>query len=109
MIEGKKVQMGGKEWIVPPLNFRSLKAHREALMTATPASLVASGKVVDLIHEALKRNYPELTLDELEDMLDMGNALAVTEAVLGVSGLVERESGEAPAATTSTGESSTAS
>lgn len=109
MIEGKTVHMSGTDWIIPPLNFKALRRFREELSTMTPAALAASGKVVDLIHAALTRNYPDLTLDELEDMLDMGNVMAVTEAVLGVSGLVEKQSGEVLAASPSTGANSTAS
>ena len=109
MIEGRIVHMGGKDWNIPPLNFKALRRFREELGTMTAEALVNSGKVVELIHAALLRNYPELTLDELEDMLDMGNVMLVTEAVLSVSGLVAKQPGEAMAASPSTGESSTGS
>ncbi len=55
------------------------------------------------------RNYPDLTMDELEEMLDMGNILHVTEGVLAISGLVGKQPGEAAAATPSTGMNSTGS
>lgn len=109
MIDGKTVKMGGKEWTVPPLNFKALKTFGPMLNTMTPQQLVAEGKVLDLIHAALLRNYPELTVDELEDMLDMGNVMEITMAVLGVSGLVEKQPGGAEAASPSIGASSTGS
>lgn len=109
MIEGKIVRMAGADWNVPPLNFKALRRFREELGTMTPEALVNSGKVVELIHAALLRNYPDLTFDALEDMLDMGNVMEVTEAVLAVSGLVAKQPGEALAASPSTGANSTGS
>lgn len=109
MIEGKDITLGGSVWTVPPLNFKALKRFRDDLSTQTPAELAASGKVVELIHAAMLRNYPDLTMEQLEDMLDMGNVLPVTEAVLAISGLVEKQPGEEQAATPSTGENSTVS
>ena len=109
MIDGKTVHMAGTDWVIPPLNFKALRRFREELSTMTPDALVASGKVVDLIHAAMQRNYPDLTLEDVEEMVDMGNVMEVTEAVLAISGLVAKQPGEVMAASHSTGESSTAS
>ncbi len=109
MIEGKIVHMAGTEWVIPPLNFKALRRFREELGSMTPEALVNSGKVVEIIHAAMLRNYPDLTLDTLEDMLDMGNIMHVTEAVLAISGLVEKQPGEVQAASPSTGANSTGS
>lgn len=109
MIDGKHVRMGGKEWTVPPLNFKALKKYGPILNTKTPQQLVEEGQVVELIHAAMLRNYPDLTVDELEDMLDMGNIMEVTMTVMGVSGLVAKPAGEIPAASPSSGENSTGS
>ena len=61
--------------------------------------------------EACGVTQPTLSagLKQLEDMLDMGNVMHVTEAVLAISGLVEKQPGEAPAASPSTGANSTGS
>jgi hypothetical protein len=109
MIEGKTVHMAGTDWTIPPLNFKALRRFREELGAMSPEALVNSGKVVEIIHAAMLRNYPDLTLEQLEDMLDMGNIMHVTEAVLAISGLVEKQPGEAPAASPSTGANSTGS
>lgn len=109
MIDGKTVKMGGKDWTVPPLNFKALKQFGPVLKTKTPQQLVEEGLVLDIIHAAMLRNYPDLTRDELEDMLDMGNVMEVTMTVMGASGMVAVQPGEGVAANRSTGEASTGS
>ena len=106
MIEGKIVSMLGKDWVIPPLNFKALRRFREELGTMTAEALAGSGKVVEIIHAAMQRNYPDLTLEQVEDMVDMGNVMEVTEAVLAISGLVAKQPGEATAASPSTGANS---
>lgn len=109
MIDGKTISMGGREWTIPPLNFKALRKFREQLGSMSAADLSRSDMVSEMILEAMRRNYPDLTLAELEDMLDMGNILPVVEAVLAASGLVQKEaaSGEAVAASPLIGMNST--
>ena len=39
--------------------------------------------LVEVVTAALQRNYPELTAAKVEDILDLGNALQVLDAILG--------------------------
>jgi hypothetical protein len=43
--------------------------------------------LIDLVTAALQRNYPEATPDRVENLLDLGNASTVLNAVLTGSGL----------------------
>ena len=43
--------------------------------------------LIDIVAAALQRNYPEMTPDKVENLLDLGNASAVLNAVLTGSGL----------------------
>jgi len=43
--------------------------------------------LVDIVTAALQRNYPEMTPGKVENLLDLGNASAVLNAVLTGSGL----------------------
>jgi hypothetical protein len=63
------------------------------------------GVLVEIVAAALQRNYPDATTDKVEDLLDLGNASAVLNAVLTGSGLKlrDRSLGEAPAPGTSPG------
>jgi ribosomal protein L18E len=101
--EGKTIKAGGKEWIIPALTFKQLKRLRDKL---SKLSIKSNGipepeqldVIVEVVHASLSRNYPEVTLEEVEDMIDMDNVLTVLGAVMGQSGLVQAQSGEAKAA-----------
>lgn len=107
--KGIKILLGDRELVVPPLNFRSLQQLQERLAKFSggvdPESI---GLVVDATHEALRRNYPEITRDEVIDGLDLENMLPVMEAVMDVSGLKRKAvEAEGQPADPSTGPSST--
>jgi hypothetical protein len=77
--EGVPVKIGGQEYIVPPLSikgFKAMKGQIEALKNMAPGRAMTDEQidgVMKIIHCALSRNYPELTLDQIEEMLDFGN------------------------------------
>jgi hypothetical protein len=111
MIDGITVKMGGKEWVVPPLTLKQLRKLEPKLaglnQGMSPTDMKGLDDVVEILHAALSRNYPELTSDEVEDLVDMGNFLQAIQAVMGISGL--KKSGEAEAGSLSAGETFTAS
>src|SRR5581483_9382921 len=95
LIDGVIVHMGGRDWTVPPLTFkqlRRLQPQLERLATigaaATPEQIVA---VSEIVQAALSRNYPNFTIDDVEEMLDLGNAARVIAAILTGSGLTTGE------------------
>ena len=47
--------------------------------------------IVDVVHAAVIRNYPALTKEEVEDLIDLGNAAVIIKAVMGQSGLVRKD------------------
>jgi hypothetical protein len=113
MIDGVTMQIAGREWVIPPLNLKQLKKLGPKLnqIPAGPATVMPTeeqlGNILELIHSALSRNYPDLTLDEVEDMIDLGNMVKVIQAVMGISGLVSAKAGERVPGSQPTGVSST--
>jgi len=96
LIEGVTIRIAGRDWMVPALTFKQLRRLQpqiELLATigaaATPEQIAA---VSEIVRAALSRNYPELTTDDVEEMLDLGNAARIIGAILRGSGL---NSGEA--------------
>ena len=92
MIEGKPINLGGTEYVVPPLNLgqiRRLQKEIESIGKLDAATMNdrTVGTMLKVIHAGVSRNYPEMTLEQLEEIIDLGNIRTVTEAVLGVSGL----------------------
>ena len=91
MVPGVAVAMGGQDWIVPPLTLGQLRRLMPKVRQLTEIG-AAMGEaqisvLVDIVTVALQRNYPEMTPDKVENLLDLGNASAVLNAVLTGSGL----------------------
>jgi len=99
LIDGAEIKMGGKLWVVPALSFKQVKRllptmGRVGSGNVTPENM---GDMAEVVHAALSRNYPDVTLDDVEDMLDLSNALSLFLAVMGQSGMEMRQQGEAQA------------
>jgi hypothetical protein len=103
VIPGVEVAMGGEVWLIPPLTLGQLRRLMPKVrqLTDVDASMGESqiGVLVEIVAAALQRNYPSVTLEKVENLLDLGNAGSVLNAVLTGSGLKPRGSalGEAVA------------
>src|SRR6266699_3746809 len=105
MIPGITISMGGSDYIVPPLTLGQLKR-----LTPTIARLsdkedqsVVFDAVCEIVKEALSRNYPSISKEQVEDLLDLANCAEAVGAVLRGSGL---KLGEALAVTGAPGPTS---
>ena len=98
--EGVSVSMGGKAWVVPALSFGQLKRLGPKIASLSAVKGVPTDAQMDVVCEivqaALLRNYPEIQLAEIEEMIDLRNAESVILAVMGAAGLESRP-GEAAA------------
>jgi hypothetical protein len=88
-IPGTALNLGGVEFVAPPFNLDGVQEVMPLLeqtkgVKAAPETLRA---VAAVLHISLKRNYPDLTVDELLPLIDMGNALPSLLAVCKVSGI----------------------
>ena len=92
VIPGVAISIGGREWTIPPLTLGQLRR----LM---PKVRELSNLNTQLVFAALQRNYPNITIETVEDLLDLGNAAPILHAVLTGSGLSPRalQPGEAMA------------
>jgi hypothetical protein len=94
MIPGVEVAMGGQDWLIPPLTLGQLRRLMPKLrqLTEIGASMGEPqiGVLVEIVATALQRNYPDVTIDRVETLLDLGNAGVVLNAVLTGSGLRPR-------------------
>ena len=103
MIPGVTIAMGGRDWLVPPLTLGQLRRLMPKVrqLTEIGASMGEAqiAVLIEIVATALQRNYPDATVETVENLLDLGNASAVLNAVLTGSGLKLRDSplGEAAA------------
>lgn len=91
MIPGISIQMGGRDWLVPPLTLgqlrRLLPKVRELTEIGAGMGEAQIDTLIEIVSAALGRNYPDATPELVADMLDLGNAQTVLAAVLTGSGL----------------------
>jgi len=103
VIPGIMVSMGGQQWTVPPLTLGQLRRLMPKVQQLTEIGSQMGEKqiriLVEIVAAALQRNYPDISVEIVENLLDLGNAGAVLNAVLTGSGLRprDRSPGEAPA------------
>ncbi len=94
IIDGVTVRMGGADYVVAPLTFRQLRKLQSQIDILGQVSGKLSdeqiGAVVTITHASLCRNYPEMTQDMVEDILDLGNASTVILSIMGASGLTPK-------------------
>lgn len=95
---GRWITFGDEQYRVPPLGFRSvveLQDEVEGLRGMGPKPNAAQmATMTKIVHAAIVRNYPSMTPQGVEDMMDLGNYQELLNAVLNVAGFVETSSGE---------------
>ncbi len=113
--KGIALELGGVTYEVPPLalgDLELLQEQLEAFNSASPLDRSTIKTIVDATHAALRRNYPEMTREQVAGLLDLSNMFDVMAAVMDVSGVGRKAreqaaSGEMLPVTESTGSSST--
>ena len=93
MIDGIEQKIGENTFIVPPLNFKGIKKLLkllDQLQKAPHGTDEQFDLMCDVVLIGLQRNYPELTRDELEEILDIENIHPVIEAITGQAGLKKK-------------------
>jgi hypothetical protein len=96
MIPGVTIALGGRDWLVPPLTLGQLRRLMPKVRQLTEIGASMGEEqievLVEIVATALQRNYPDTTADMVENLLDLGNAGAVLNAVLTGSGMKPSDS-----------------
>ena len=90
LFEGILVRIGERELTMPPLSFAALKTAAPALQSLSAPggardAIAAQDAFVDIVHSALRRNYPALPRDEVEQSLDWRIATRVVQLLMQLS------------------------
>ena len=104
---GQWITLGTEQYRIPPLAFIAVQELQDDVMglaqmgaRPTPEQM---GVVARIVQSAMARNYPDITTDQVNEMLDLGNYQHVLGAVLAVAGFTKEAgtdgSGEASAST----------
>ncbi len=87
-IPGAEMTLGGVAYVLAPLNAAAVKQYRDQIKLVFVGGLPDIELVAKLAHASLRRNYPDMTLDQVEEFIDYSNLFDVWENLLNLSGLV---------------------
>jgi len=85
VIPGVKITLKGRDFIVPPVTRGLLKKYKEQFKSAADGSLSPfdqAGFFGDIAFDCLKLNYPDLTEDEFDRLLDFSTAAQIFAAIM---------------------------
>jgi hypothetical protein len=90
--EGVVTRLGDKEYIIPSLSTKQARRLWPLIMEINEGVSVQNlpekyEKILQIIHAAISRNYPEVTVEELDDLVDLSNVRKLQMIVIGQSGL----------------------
>lgn len=96
-IPGIEVELAGQTFIIPPLTLGQLRGGVRDKMKENDR-LVGEGQWYEaldikaqIIAEAMRRNYPHMTPEDVADLLDLKSYARAWNVVLGGSGLLQDE------------------
>jgi hypothetical protein len=95
--KGEAVDLGGVQYVLPPMSLGSVErfhARIDAYLGKTETQPV--GLMIDVIHSALLRNYPDLTREQVAEMVDISNVGQVFNKLLMQSGWAPTAGGDEP-------------
>jgi len=81
---GTTIKIDGQAFVFAPLSLGAVEKLLPALQGFQPNDV---STVIDVAHKSLKRNYPEISRDDVADMIYMDQLEEVMGAVMAVSGL----------------------
>ena len=88
--EGTELVIRGKTYIVPGLSLAQVEAHADDIEKLSQMNekdaFKAMGKLANLLYLAFSRNYPEISLEEFKELIDIRTAPKLFQSVMGESG-----------------------
>jgi hypothetical protein len=95
MIPGASINFGGTDYIVPPINLRIAYGMEEQIKTiCKPEGDVDFADYVPaasaILFALLQRNYPDLTRDAFNDLIDLPMLRPIMNGMLQISGYTAR-------------------
>jgi hypothetical protein len=96
-IPGVPINLGGNDFVLAPLGLRLAREASEkgkAISTGEASEDDAFAFGAWMVHQSLLRNYPDITIEEVNELLDQGNIKEASDAIAGLSGLQRVKPGE---------------
>ena len=90
MFDGQEFKLGDDTYTIPPLNLKQTKKYLPILQAMAGEKDIEKQIEAqkEVIQAAMSRNYPNITMGEIEELVDIGNLGKIVLAITGMSGLV---------------------
>jgi hypothetical protein len=98
MFKGISIDLGGTEYVVPPLSLEKLEELEpqfQALATPSASLPERVQRLMPILLASFQRNYAEITEAQLRQLLDLPSLNLVVEAIMQANGLRSAPAGEA--------------
>lgn len=88
-VKGIPYDFGGRVLVIPPLSLGAMEQLQGRLADLDESSISPEyiGTVIDAVHAALQRNYPEMKREDVAGMIDLENMQEVMACTMDVAGL----------------------
>lgn len=100
-IPGLPINLSGQELVLAPLTYEGMQEFL-ALQNAAAGELndmrAIFKRVAESLHISLRRNYPDMTVADVEGLLDVGNAQAAMDMLAEASRITDGRVGATMAA-----------
>lgn len=86
--KGAAFELGGKEYVFEPLtigSFERLEDQISGITAGTINDFQLARSIILIATESLKRNYPEITKEEVAELIDLTNMQDIFSAVMQTS------------------------
>lgn len=95
--QGIPYDFGGRVLVIPPLSLGAMEKMQDRLTSVRDGRVdqEAIAATIETVHAALKRNYPDMTREEVADLIDLENMQAAMACAMDVGGL-KRKALESP-------------
>lgn len=99
MIPGKEIKIGDKVYVMPALTLGMLELYQDRIDAFQNGEVSSKSwtTVIDVVHSALKRNYPEMDRSVVTENLELRDIGSLFEKLMDVSGVDADRSGKVTA------------
>lgn len=87
--QGIPFNFDGRVLIIPPLSLGAMEKMQDRLTSVRDGRVdqEAIAATIETVHAALRRNYPDMTREEVADLIDLENMQDVMACAMDVGGL----------------------
>lgn len=99
MIPGREIKIGDKVYVMPALTLGMLELYQDRIDAFQKGEVSSKSwtTVIDVVHGALKRNYPDMDRSIVTDNLELRDIGGLFEKLMDVSGVDADRSGKVTA------------